>query len=86
MKVLIEEKEGLGMEALLGKYVTVWCLNYIYAGKLMGVNEHDIILSEPKVVYETGNFDTTGFSDAQNLPASEWRIKTRCIESYGEMK
>lgn len=86
MKVLIEEKQGMGMESLMGKYITVWCLNYIYAGKLVGVNEYDIILSEPKVVYETGKLTEPGFSDAQDLPASEWRVRTACIESYGEMK
>jgi hypothetical protein len=86
MKRIVEEQTGQGLEALLGEYVAVWCLNYIYAGKLVGVNEHDIILSEPKVVYETGKLTDPGFSDAQELPASEWRILTACIESYGEMK
>lgn len=85
MKMIIEEKENQGMEALLGKDITVWCLNYIYAGKLIGVNEKDIILENPKIVYETGKLDESGFSDAQKLPAKEWRVKTSCIESYGEM-
>lgn len=85
MKRIIEEQTGQGLEALLGENVTVWCLNYIYAGRLVGVNEHDIILESPKIVYETGELTTPGFSDAQELPAKEWRIRTAVIESYGVM-
>ena len=83
--VTVQEVEGQGLEALLGKDITVFCLNYIYAGKLTGVNEKDIILEDAGIVYETGPLCRSGFNDFQKLPAKEWRIRTDVIESYGEM-
>jgi hypothetical protein len=85
MKKIIEEVDGEGLESLLGEYVTLWCCRYIYAGKLTGVNEKDVILSEAKIVYETGELNKSGFNDSQSLP-SDWYIRTDCIESYGLMK
>ena len=82
MKKIIEVDEGL--EALLGKEIMVWCANYIYAGVLAGVNEHDVMLTGAKVVYETGPLAEKGFSDAQALPGTCWYIRTALIESYGE--
>jgi hypothetical protein len=84
--VQVQEIEGDGLEALLGKKVTIWCLNYIYAGTLTRVNKEDIILTEPKLVYDTGKLTEAGFTTVENLPAKEWRVRTSCIESYGEME
>ena len=84
--VHVEELQGQGFEALLGKKIAVWCLNYIYAGTLIGASDHDIILEGAKVVYETGDLEEKGFQDAQPLPGKEWRIRTGAIESYGEME
>ena len=85
MKKIVEvvEVEGQGLEALLGEDVMLFCLNYIYAGKLTGVNEKDIVLENAHIVYETGAFSDKKFKDAQALPVSEWRVKTSAIESYG---
>ena len=85
MKKLIEEISGEGLESLLGENITVWCCRYIYAGKLIGVNNSDILLSDAKIVYETGPLDKAGFTDSQALP-SEWYIRTDSIESYGKMQ
>ncbi len=84
MKKLVQaiEVNGEGLEALLGEKVTFFCLNYIYHGKLIGVNTNDLILEDAFVVYDTGAFDKTGFTDAQKL-AKEWRLRTSVIESYG---
>lgn len=82
MKKLIQQVEGEGLEALLGEYVTVWCINYIYTGKLVGVNTHDILLEEPQVVYETGPLTDLKFKDAQPLPGPRY-VRTAAIESYG---
>lgn len=84
--VTVQEVEGEGLEALLGKNITIWCVCYIYAGKLVGVNTHDIILENAKIVYETGALTVSGFTDAQDLPSKEWRVRTAAIESYGEME
>ena len=83
--IQVQEVEGEGLEALLGKEVILFCINYNYAGVLTGVNTHDVILEKPKKVFETGDFGEKGFKDAQALPAMEWRVRTSSIESYGEM-
>jgi hypothetical protein len=85
MKKLIEEVSGEGLESLLGESVTLWCECYIYSGKLIGVNTHDVLLDDAAVVYETGSFNEAGFKDAQKLP-SQWYVRTGKIESYGLMK
>ena len=88
MKKLIEvtEVEGEGFEALLGESVMLFGLNYIYAGKLIGVNDRFVKLEDPKIVYETGPFNTSGYQDAQNLPSKEWYVQLSAIESYGKGK
>lgn len=82
MKCFRETKETEGLESLLGKWITVWCLNYIYCGRLVGVNSTDIKLTEAHVVYETGSL-TGPHKDMQELP-TDWYIRVPCIESYGE--
>ena len=78
----VQEIEGQGLEALLGEKVTFFCLNYIYHGKLIGVNTTDVLLSQAYIVYETGAFNEKGFKDAQFV-AKEFRLRTATIESYG---
>lgn len=89
MKKIVQtvEVQGQGLEALLGEKVTFFCLNYIYHGKLVGVNTSDLLLEDAYIVYETGSFTTKGFQDAQFI-AKEFRLRTQTIESYGvlEMK
>lgn len=80
--VQVQEVEGQGLEALLGQKVTFFCMNYFYCGELIGVNEHDILLKNAYLVYETGSFTESGFKDAQKL-GDEWRLRTAAIESYG---
>ncbi len=81
--VSVVEVDGEGLASLLGEYVTVWCLNYIYSGKLAGVNRDDILLEEAVVVYETGTLKGSAFKDAQALPTPQY-IRTAAIESYGK--
>lgn len=80
--VHIQEVDGEGMEALIGQKVTFFSLNYIYCGKLIGVNETDLIIEDAHLVYETGDFKEKGFKDAQKL-ADTWRLRLSAIESYG---
>ena len=44
--VSVTEVEGEGLTALLGQNVYLICLNYIYAGKLEGVNASCVLLSD----------------------------------------
>ena len=81
--VTVTEVEGEGLEALLGQNVLLFCMNYIYTGKLVGVNSAFVKLEGAKIVYETGSFSDKNYKDAQNLPANEWYIQTSATESYG---
>ena len=85
MKVIVEERNGEGLEAFLGKTITLFCGVYIYTGKVVGVNTTCIKLQDAKVVYETGGFDTKTWKDAQALP-NEWYVSTQSIESFGHIK
>ena len=85
MKKLIEETSETPMESLMGEVITIFSLNYIYTGKLVGVNDTCCLLQEPKIVYETGSFDTKDWKDAQALP-NEIYIQYGCIEAFGVVK
>lgn len=83
MKRIIEDVAGEGLESLLGETVTLWCSNYIYSGRLVGVNESDVLLEDASIVYETGELNAAKFKDAQPLPGP-WYVRTSFIESYGK--
>jgi hypothetical protein len=85
MRKIIEEVSGEGLEGLLGECITLFCLNYIYTGKLIGVNDTCILLETPSIVYETGAFDTIDWQDAQRLP-NQLYIQVAAIESFGIVK
>jgi hypothetical protein len=85
MKVLVEEKEGEGFAALLGKQITCFCAVYIYTGKLVGVNSTCIKLENPAIVYETGPFTDKKWKDAQSLPNTIY-LQTAMVEAFGEVK
>ena len=89
MKKLIEQVEGQvegeGLELLLGERVTLFCVNYIYTGKLIGVNKVCVLLEDAGIVYETGELSNTDWTDMQKLP-HEWYVQTAAIESFGKLK
>lgn len=85
MKKLIEETNETAMESLMGKVITIFSLNYIYTGKLTGVNDTCCLLSDPSIVYETGDLSTDKWKDAQKLP-NEIFIQYGCIEAFGVVK
>jgi hypothetical protein len=81
--VTVTEVEGEGLESLLGQNVLLFCLNYIYTGKLVGVNTTFVKIEGARLVYETGSFDKAGYVDAQALPGTAWYVQTSAIESFG---
>ena len=85
MKKIVETVEGEGLDKLLGEIVTLFCLNYIYTGKLTGVNDTCVLLTEPKIVYETGPFTDAKWKDAQALPRDLY-VMRGAIESFGVVK
>lgn len=88
MKVMQEivEVSGEGLEGLIGKEITVFCANYIYIGKLVGVNTKDIKLENAAIVYETGPLNGNHRKDAQSFGSKYQYIRTNSIESYGSTK
>ncbi len=85
MKKLIEEVNGEGLEKLIGERVTLLCINYIYTGKLSGVNDSCVLLTDAAIVYETGAFTEKDWKDAQSLP-QDWYVQLAAVESFGILK
>lgn len=88
MKILQEvvEVSGEGLECLIGKRVTLFCANYFYVGKLVGVNTTCVKLENAAIIYETGAFTDTKYKDEQPLGAKEFYVQTNAIESFGVLK
>jgi hypothetical protein len=85
MRKIVEETPGEGLEKLLGETVTLLCLNYIYTGRLVGVNDTCVLLGDPSIVYETGPWGDPHWKDAQKLPR-ELYVMLACIEAFGVVK
>lgn len=86
MKKIVTEVTGEGLEKFLGEHVMLFAERYIYAGVLAGMNETCVLLTEARIVYETGAFDTPGYNDAQEIGGGEWYVQIEKIESFGRGK
>jgi hypothetical protein len=88
MKKLInvQEVEGEGLEALMGEKVTLFCMNYFYTGKLIGVNKTCVLLEDPAIIYDTGSFSNKSYADAQPLCVKTFYVQIAAIESFGVLK
>ena len=83
--VEVIEVESEGLVSLLEQTVTLFCAVYIYTGKLVGINSTCVKLENPKIVYETGSFDSSTWKDAQKLP-NDLYIQISMIEAFGIVK
>lgn len=83
--VQVQEVSGEGLIKFIGERVTLFCANYIYTGKLAGVNSSCVLLENAAIVYETGDFKIKQWKDAQELPG-DWYVQTQLIESFGVLK
>jgi hypothetical protein len=81
----VVEVEGEGLEALLEQRVTLYCMNYIYTGRLVGVNSTFVKLEDAEIVYETGAFAEKGWRTSEKFP-NAWYVQTASIESFGLLK
>jgi len=84
--VNVTEVENEGLVKLMGERVTFFCLNYIYVGELVGVNETCVLLKNPAIVYETGKFSDKAYKDEQSLCIDEFYVTITGIESFGVLK
>ena len=83
-RIVTEETAVDGLEKLLGEYVELYCLNYIYCGRLIGVNDFDVCLAECQIVYETGALsDHDGYKFSESFNQAERFVQKTHIESYG---
>ena len=85
-RIIEDDKKRSVFDNLLGETVTLYCINYIYTGKLTGVNDAYVELTNPKIVYETGAYSNATWKDAQQLPKNVWFVMKDAIESFGIMK
>lgn len=85
MKVMVE-KEDEGLIGLVGQKVTLFCVNYFYTGKLVGVNDTQVKIEDPEIVYETGDWKSKSWGASEKLPCKELYIRIACVESYGVVK
>mgnify|MGYP001455574976 CR=1 FL=1 len=83
--VSVQEVENEGMISLLGEQVVLFGVNYIYAGKLTGVNETFVQLENGKIVYETGDFSESKWKDAQKV-ADVLYVQLAAIEAFARGK
>jgi hypothetical protein len=84
--VSVAEVEGEGFESLLGEKVILLCANYFYTGKLIGVNDSCVELEDAAIVYQTGPWDSKGYTDEQKLHIKPFYVSTSAIESFGASK
>jgi len=84
--VQIQEVADEGLVGLMGKTVTLMCMNYFYTGTLTGVNDKFVQLTSPKIVYDTGDWNQKTWQDAQALPCKELYVMLSSVESFGELK
>ena len=80
-KVPVVEVDGEGFLSLLEQRITVFTMNYIYTGKLVGVNDTCVKLEDAAIVYETGPLDTTTWKDAQKLPSALY-VQLSSVEAF----
>lgn len=83
---IIPNQDGPGLEAFMGQPIFLMCQNYFYHGTLFGVLEDFVILQDPMIVYETGEWNKKGYTNAEKMHTRYWRVMRSSIESYGAGK
>jgi len=74
------------LEKLIGKKVVLLCGNYFYAGTLAAVEPDCVVLDNPQIVYDTGEWSAKKYAVAEDLPAPQWYVERSFIESFGLSK
>jgi hypothetical protein len=86
IKVIEEVQGAVGLDALLGEEVLLICSAYFYTGKLTGVNDTFVQLDDPAIVYETGNWNSKGYTNQEKLHTKRFFVQRAAIESFGISK
>ena len=69
---------------LVGQTFTFWCARYIYHGTVKAINDNFLTLENAGIVYETGELNSFGAKDLQELP-NETYIPLYAIEMFTAM-
>lgn len=83
--VQVQEIDGEGLESLMGEQVILFCGNYFWAGKLVGVNEVTVLLDAAGIVYETGDFSAKSWKDFQKIGQQVY-VMIQHIEAFAKGK
>lgn len=86
LKEVVEVTEGVGLEGLLGEQVLLICSAYFYTGRLTGVNDSFVELTDPSIVYETGPWNKSGYTNAEKLHCNRLNVMRQAVESFGVSK
>jgi hypothetical protein len=88
MKILqtVTEVEKEGLNAVFGETVILYCANYFYTGKLVGINKTCVKLEDPAIVYSTGAFTDKKYADEQPMGTKAHYVRLAFIESFGPAK
>lgn len=79
-----KQVNGNGIVTLLDKNVCLIGLNYIYYGKLTGVDASCVELENAGIVYVTGDWQLRKWNDFQILPSAKVFVQLEAIESFFE--
>lgn len=80
--VEVEDIKAEGLLALLQKPVLLLCANYFYTGTLIGVNDDCVLLKDPSLVYETGKWNTPGYTTVEKLHTDQLYVQKAAIEAF----
>jgi hypothetical protein len=73
------------MHPLRDKYVIAMAANYIYCGTLEEIAVDRVVLRDPSIIYETGEWSAAKWKDAQRLPTNRIHIERSAVESLFEV-
>jgi len=79
------EVENEGLISFLNKRITIFCMNYIYTGTLVGVNDSCVKITDGGIVFNTGDFCAKTWEDYQKLP-NDFYVQLSSVESFTELK
>jgi hypothetical protein len=83
--VNVQEVEGEGLISLMGEKVILFCMNYFYAGTLVGVNDDVVLLEDGGIVFETGPYTDSKWKDFQKI-GSPLYVSISSIEAFTKGK
>jgi hypothetical protein len=73
------------LESFVGKEIVIYCCRYIYAGKVVEIDDFSLELTDCGIVYVTGSHNDSEWEAYEKIKKNH-HIALQSIESYGEFK